>query len=133
MNKSQEITALISKAVENLEVGKKLLKEKHYEISASRLYYAIFYAAEAALLHIDLQFSKHSAVIAGFNKEFIKTGILEKSLFKSFQKAFELRNEADYGITPRDKEEVESISKEAKVFVAAVSEYLEKKGYEFNK
>jgi uncharacterized protein (UPF0332 family) len=132
MNKSKEIIALMSRAAENLEVGFKLLKDKHYEISASRLYYAMFYAAEAALLHRDLQFSKHSAVIGRFNREFIKSGVLESSIFKSFQKAFELRNEADYGISLTEEKDVKSVAKEAEFFFSAVCKYLEKEGYELN-
>jgi len=45
---------------------------------ASRAYYAAFYAATAALLCEELEFSKHSGVIAFIHREFVKTRRLDR-------------------------------------------------------
>lgn len=71
--KDAEITGLIKKAKASLEASKKLLQGGYSDFSASRSYYAMFYAVQALLLSKNLAFSKHSAVIAAFGKEFIKT------------------------------------------------------------
>lgn len=129
MNKGANIELLMSKAAESLEVARKLLPDGHYGFSASHSYYGMFYAAEAALLHRDLQFSKHSGVIANFNREFVKAGVFGPEMFRSLQKAFDLRSQADYGLIPLDRERAEAILKEADSFISLVKEHLRAEGY----
>jgi uncharacterized protein (UPF0332 family) len=90
----------------------------------------MFYAAEAVLLHRDLQFSKHSAILSAFNKEFVKEGIFPASIFKSLQKGFELREEGDYGLIPVEKEEGERIIEETQVFLQTIRDFLRKENYD---
>jgi uncharacterized protein (UPF0332 family) len=92
-------------------------------------YYAMFYAAQAALLHLDLQFRKHSAVISAFNKELIKSGVLSVSLSKSLQKSHRLRLKSDYGLVPVPEEVVVAVIEETDNFISAVREHLLKQGY----
>ena len=75
----------------------------------NRAYYAIFYATMALIgaLKENVDTSKHEGVIAAFNREFIKTGVLPKGLSKILREAFEARQEGDYrdlsAIIDRDK------------------------------
>jgi len=62
--------------------------------------YAMFYVAEALLLSRGLAFSKHSAVIAAFGKEFAKEGVLPAELHAHLREASDARNVADYQRTP---------------------------------
>jgi uncharacterized protein (UPF0332 family) len=73
-----------------------LLNAKRYRASVNRLYYACFYAASAMLLTKRMQFSKHSAVIAYFDKSFIKSGILPKEYSRTIHEAFNERQEDEY-------------------------------------
>ena len=68
-------TAQASEAIRDAEL---LLDAGRYRAAANRLYYAAFYAAVAILLTKRLEYSKHSAVIAFFDREFIGSGILPK-------------------------------------------------------
>jgi uncharacterized protein (UPF0332 family) len=129
MKKEANVKLLMSKADESLSVAGDLLEKGHFGFSASRSYYSMFYAAEAALLHRDLQFSRHSAVMANFNKVFVKTGVFEPTAFKALQKAFDLRSQGDYGLIPLNKEHAEGVLKEADRFVDAVRAYLRREGY----
>lgn len=52
----REIRSLIERAMRYLKSAKILLKEKDYESSVSRAYYAMFYSAQAALLTKKLSF-----------------------------------------------------------------------------
>jgi uncharacterized protein (UPF0332 family) len=70
---NQDERYLLEKAKENIKAAELLLSQGFEEISASRAYYAMFYLAEALLHSRDLSFSSHSAVIAAFGKEFLKT------------------------------------------------------------
>ena len=110
-----------------------LLQQGHTEIAASRTYYAMFYAAQAALLHRDLEFSKHSAVIAGFGREFVKDGPLDREMFRALDTGFALRSRGDYDLVPVEEEEAQALLADARDFVAAVQEMLEEQGYRLKK
>jgi len=129
-NKLENIKLLLEKADESLEAAKSLLKNSHYGFSVSRSYYAMFYATEAVLLHKDLQFSKHSAVLSSFNKEFVKEGVFPASLFKSLQKGFELRQEGDYGLIPVEQEEAKQLLEESLIFIRTIRDFLKKESYD---
>lgn len=68
----------------------------------------MFYALEALLLDQDLSFSKHSAVISVFGKDFVKTGKFDARFHRYILEAFDLRNAGDYGAmysVPEEKAE----------------------------
>ena len=130
MSKPQHIRTLIAKAYENLEVCEQLLATRHFGICASRAYYAMFYAAQAALLHKDLQFKRHSAVISAFNKEFVKTGVFPPATFKSLQKGYDLRIEGDYGLLEVSEDEAAAVVREADDFLRIITKYLISQGYQ---
>jgi uncharacterized protein (UPF0332 family) len=97
MNIDVDVSDLLKKAKDNLEAAESLFKTGFYDFSASRIYYAMFYMTEAVLLTKNLSFSKHTAVIAVFGKEFIKTGVFPKILHRYLADAFDLRQLGDYG------------------------------------
>ncbi len=130
MNKPKEINGLIDKARESLTAARQMLDAGHAGFAASRAYYAMFYAAQAALLCKDLQFGKHSAVLAHFNKTFVKQGVFSPERFKEFRNAFDLRAQGDYGLEPIPFEEVEGLLSQAQNFIGDVVEYLCETGYD---
>lgn len=95
---THETAALLEKAEQSIAAASLLLDDDYIDFAASRAYYAMFYAVEALLLSREMSFSKHSAVIAAFGKEFIKTGIIDARFHKMLLSAFDLRNAGDYGI-----------------------------------
>lgn len=129
MNTEASIRLLMAKAEESLSVAEALLAQGHHGFSASRAYYAMFYAAEAALLTKQLQFAKHSAVIANFNREFVKSGRLQSHMFKALEKGFTLRNQGDYGILPLDPEEADSLLAQTRTFLEEIRRLLEAEGH----
>ncbi len=92
---NDNIFNLIEKAQRNIRVAEKLINDDELEIAVSRLYYAMFYCAEALLLSKNLSFSSHKGVIVNFGKEFVKSGIFDERFRKVLQNAFEDRQEAD--------------------------------------
>jgi uncharacterized protein (UPF0332 family) len=85
----------------------------------------MFYATEALLLSRDLSFSKHSAVIAAFGREFVKTGTLPRSLHRYLLDAYDLRNLGDYGaVHAVDDADARQALENAKTFCAAIKSYL---------
>jgi len=121
----KEIKGLINKAEESLEAAKELFNKKFFDFSVSRAYYTMFYCVEALLLTKDLSFSKHSAVISFFGKEFIKTGIFPERFNEYINDAFRKRHKGDYwidtGLTEKDSK---IILKRAEEFLKETKKYL---------
>jgi len=125
----EQIQFLLEKAKTSLSAAEVLLRSNHPDYCMSRAYYAMFYAAEAALLTKGLQFTKHSAVIAAFGKEFIKTGVFQREVSRQLRKAFNYRMEGDYGMVPVDADEAKVVLATASDFVETVWDYLKKEGF----
>ncbi|MGB2927129.1 MAG: HEPN domain-containing protein [Limnothrix sp.] len=93
-----EASKFIAKAKESLKASQVLADQQLYNFAGSRAYYTMFYIAEAFLWEKDLSFSSHSAVIAAFGKEIVKTGIVPTQLHRQLINAQRKRTQADYGI-----------------------------------
>ncbi len=127
MKDEKDILELLTKARESLKAAEFLIEGQFYDFSAGRSYYAMFYATEAVLLSKNLSFSKHSAVIAAFGKDFIKTKIFNQNMRDSLVSAFELRQMGDYGSSGSvSKDKAQSLITQAREFVNVVEEYLKK-------
>jgi len=94
---SEEIRANLERARQSLKAAQDLLDDGYEDFSASRAYYAVFYAATALLLKDGLERGKHSGVIAAMHQRFVKTGKLSKELGRNLNWLFELRSVGDYG------------------------------------
>ena len=102
-----------------------LLDADRYRATANRLYYACFYAALAALLTKRLQYSKHSAVIAFFDKEFIRSGLLPKEYSRTLHRAFNERQQDDYmPFVEMDAGEIKILFQGVQAFVNGINEYI---------
>ena len=94
----KEIADLIEKTEKFLITAEQALKVGDYDSCVSRCYYAMFFMAEAALLTKDLSASSHKGVITLFGQYFVKTKILDKSLGRALNDAYDLRRVGDYGV-----------------------------------
>ena len=83
-------------AREKLKSAKILLEAGQYKDSIGRSYYALFSAVRAVLAKDQVDFSKHTGVIAYFQKNYIKTEIFERKYSKYLSGAFQIRNSCDY-------------------------------------
>ena len=85
----------------------------------------MFYAVEALLLSRDLSFSKHSAVISAFGKDYIKTGVFEARFHRYIMDAFDLRNAGDYGsMHAVNSEKAQQTINEARELYGVINQYL---------
>ncbi len=104
-----ETQSLLNKARDNAKAAALLLQNGYTDIAASRVYYAMFYTAEALLLERGQVFSSHTAVIAAFGRDFAKTGALDPRFHRHLIDAQDLRQIGDYdtaaAITPAQVEQ----------------------------
>lgn len=124
-----EIARYLERADEALDASR-ALQASGYPIDAvSRAYYAMFYAAHAALLAKRVTVSKHQAVIAEFGRHYAKTGELDRSLHRTLIDAFDERQQADYDVfLTLDAEQVSERIAEAGQFIEAVRSRLREDG-----
>ena len=126
----KEIETLIQRAERAVKSAELLLKERDFDSSVSRSYYAMFYATEALLLTKELKFSSHRSVISLFGEHFIKTGIFKPEMGKSLRNAFDKRLIGDYSFAPQvDEEEAKEVLSWTKEFVKEIRGYLVKEGF----
>lgn len=80
MTLSDELKAMVQKARRYVDSAETLRLQRDYDSAISRLYYAMFYCAEALLLARGHTFSSHRAVISAFAQYFVKPNHLPKKL-----------------------------------------------------
>ena len=117
----------MQKAQRYLKSAKLLSNDGDYESAVSRIYYAMFYAAQAALLTKKLTFSSHKGVISAFGENFVKTGTFPKDMGKELNRAFEKRQLGDYEyVFVIGQDEAKQLLISGKNFVDNISTWLNK-------
>lgn len=129
----REIKELFQKARESLEAAQLLLQQGYHDFAASRGYYAMFYAAEAALLSKGLSFSKHSAVVAAFGQHLAAPGEVLTHLHRYLLDAFDLRMIGDYDAPGAVGESrARQVLSWAEEFLQETERFLTARGYRVN-
>jgi len=81
------------------------------------------------LLQLGLSYSKHSAVISAFGREYTKTGIMDSKFHRWLIDAQDFRNIGDYGIDTHISEaDANAVCKWASEFIEQAEEFLQKHG-----
>lgn len=115
----------MERAREMLDAAKGNLEIGQYKTSLNRSYYAIFHAMRAMNILKGFDSSKHSGVIAFFNKEYLKENILDRSLSVIIKNSAFLREKSDYDdFYIAGKKEAEKQLEDAGIFLLAVEDYM---------
>jgi len=115
----------LSQARETLQEAEGLFHLSLWRGTINRSYYAMFYAVLALAVLRQQVTSKHSAVMAFFDREFVRSGIFPKELSQTFHRAFESRQNNDYGeVFMVSDEEAKQAVRDAQTFVIAVENYI---------
>jgi uncharacterized protein (UPF0332 family) len=124
-----EIATLFARSRRYLDSAALLSRTADYESSVSRSYYAMFYAAQAALLSKNLTCFSHKSVISSFEEQFVKTDVFPRAMGRQLNLAYQKRQLGDYEAAfVLSKEDAENLHDEALRFVDAVSQYLQGQG-----
>jgi uncharacterized protein (UPF0332 family) len=120
---------LLEKAGRYLRSAELLRTDGDYDSAASRLYYAMFYCAEALLFSKGLSYSSHRGVIAAFARHFAKTGELPPDMHRWLLGAFHLRQQGDYRAVPMvTEEQVRDLQAKADEFLRLAEAYRQTRG-----
>ena len=120
MNDAEEVRRHFERAAECVEDARILLDNGRLAAAVTRIYYAMFHAATAALLARDIRRRSHHALLAAFGQTFVKSGKLDRPLYRDFRAAFERRQQADYEATlDVDRQTADQLYEKAIAFVDA--------------
>jgi len=88
----------------------------------------MFFCAEAVLLTKGMSFSSHKGVISAFGEHFVNTGVFSRELGRELNRAFDLRQIADYefDFVIGEAKAAESVTQCSR-FLSSVSDYLRDK------
>lgn len=86
----------IEKARLALDEIRRVMPMKVWGMIANRMYYALYYAASAALIKDEHLVSTHKGVIAMLNQYYVRTGLLSKEDGNLFGNVFAFRKGSDY-------------------------------------
>ena len=87
----------IEQSHETISETEFLIKEERFSLAINRIYYGMFYLLLAVAIKYNFKTSKHNQLTGWFNKDFVKTGIIDRRWGRILHKAFEDRTDADYG------------------------------------
>jgi uncharacterized protein (UPF0332 family) len=79
-----------------IEEVDRLIEIHLLHVAVNRVYYGMFYALSALALTYGFESNRHQQLMGWFNKNFIKTGILEVKYGQIIRSAYKNRAEGDY-------------------------------------
>ena len=80
-------------------------------------------------LSLNLEFSRHSAVVTAFQQHFVRPGALGREHYDAFRAGFELRQTADYGAEViTTAREAADLLRRGEAFVEAAEALLRRSG-----
>ena len=109
----------LEKAERFIPSSEVLANDGDYDTAASRLYYAMFYIAQALLDARGLSFSSHRGVISAFGQHIVKTQELDSRFHQALIAAYGQRQLGDYAVdSGLQLGDIEKMSINAKDFLA---------------
>ncbi len=116
---SEEAIGFWNRALKTLQTAKSILPADP-DSSASRAYYAAFYAVSALFILQGKDFSKHSAVESAVHRDLVRPGHWAKELGADYSSLLKLRALADYGVLEHvlESEAKEAIQAVQRILVA---------------
>lgn len=104
----------LEKADITLKAAISLYNDGYLESATNRIYYALFYSVTALVQTKSFSSSKHAGIKSFFNREFVKTGIVDKNLGWLYSDLFKKRQRGDYeDFVTFEKEEVKDMLQRA--------------------
>ena len=126
---NDERTTLVAlelrKAHETFEEIGILTAANRWSGAANRLYYAVFHAISALLIHDGHSVNTHNGSHAVFNLHYIKTGILPIEYGRLYNQLQTMREESDYNcVYEVEPEELQERIEPARQLIQAIEELI---------
>lgn len=114
----------VDKILAQLEVQ---LQGKLWEMAANRLYYALFHAISALLIHDCHEVGTHRGAVNKFSLYYVKEGIFTKEEGRLYARLQRLREDGDYNCSIEvEQEEVEEKIEPTRQLIEKIKQYIAK-------
>jgi uncharacterized protein (UPF0332 family) len=122
---SPRSTEFMDQARDRVALARIAFASGHLEGAVSAAYYAMLYAARAALSERDEYARSHSGTWHLFHDRYVTTGAFDQHLHALAQRAQKIRQEGDYEAVTPDRAEAEGFVNGAADFIVAIERMLE--------
>ncbi len=98
-----------------------LRKQQYWDTLVNRMYYAIFHAVSALMIHNAINIHTHRGALNAFNKEFVRTGVFSEEEGHLFSKLEGMRERGDYNcFVDATEEEIVPLIEPLKVLIEKI-------------
>jgi uncharacterized protein (UPF0332 family) len=115
----------MDQARDRAATAREILAAGHLEAAVSTAYYAMLYAARAALSERDEYARTHSGTWHLFHERYVTTGAFDQHLHAMAHGAQRTREEGDYEAITPDRDEAERLVAGAADYIAAIEGMLD--------
>ena len=130
MSLSQEERALIVSM--QLEKSARFLTEAEtvaglglWNVVSNRIYYAVFHAVAALLIHDGIEVHSHKGAGLMFGRKYVMTGIFTPEDGRLYAKLQDLREKSDYNLVYQSNEqEMKPLLKKSKEMIERIRAYI---------
>ena len=112
------------KALQILSQTDALKELKFWDTIANRLYYAVFHAVSALLIHDGHQVKSHKGVVQVFGLNYIVTRVFSLEEGKLYSRLQTLREEGDYNCYIQADADIELMIEPARRFIDHIGKYI---------
>ncbi len=99
----------------------------HWDTIANRLYYALFHAVNALLIHDGHPVNTHKGVIALFGNYYIRTGIFPSEAGRLYSDLQTIRNNSDYNCSyDATEQEISPLIEPTRKLINLIGERIKK-------
>lgn len=124
-NRIHLINYKVEKANEAYKDACFLKENKKFILAVNRIYYGLFYIISALALKNHFSTKKHNQLIGWFNKNFVKTEIIDKKYSAILFSAYDKRTKGDYeDFVEFSNDEVDFMLKDMKDFIDKLTSIL---------
>ena len=121
---SPRSSELLDRARDGLVSAQVLVDARQAATAVSTAYYAMLYAARAALSERDQNARSHTGTWDLFRRQFVVAGEFDEELWRAAQHAQARREASDYGAAVFELAEARELLDTARRFVAAVERLI---------
>ena len=117
----------LEKAINTIEQIPELQKLGYWDNIANRLYYSVFHAVTALLIHDSHPVNTHKGALALFGNYYIRTGLFPSKAGRLYSNLQTLRNNSDYNCSySASQQEIEPMIEPAKELIESIKEFIQK-------
>lgn len=122
-----EVKKLIEKSEDTLQDAEKAYQQEMLLSTVqNRIYYSLYYAAQAALISLGYDIGTHEGVKIKIGEEMVLEGLLDKKWGRFYSQQQTYREQADYQLdVDIERDDLEEFIEDSRRFIEQMKEIIE--------